>query len=483
MPIDPASLPSDPEAERRIIGSCLLGGQGVAAALGLLESSDFSCRPYQLAFVAVANLSAANEPVNGQSVIRKMEQLDSVAFKEMPAGLILTSTEGVLAEEAAFWAGHVKRKRSERDMVEFAEWARGLATSGEGDIPSLMGRIEERLAKIGAKPEASTSSIADNMDLLRARIDNYIESPGAITGMETGWVDFDRMLDGLQPGNVSIVYAPSSRYKSYFVQNLGLRLAQRGHAGLWYTTEMPNLQVRERIAQLQAGLNFRWLRRDNTIGEYRRQILNAIDDIENLPIYFCDDTDLDIAGIRSTVTRFKRWHDIEYTIVDLVDMVSSSQFQDNDVSNQSVVMKKFKGIAKATGTHVILVSHIAKSDKALRGKPVLDVEDMKGSSSKYQDVDHAISLMPVGLDPETGQDRGLTVEQISYEVQTKGWLTMLAYITKNRQGEVGGIKFRIDLNAGGQMAPLYGQPKLFVPAQPGMPGLPLPQPGPNRRWA
>jgi hypothetical protein len=110
-----------------------------------------------------------------------------------------------------------------------------------------------------------------------------------------------------------------------------------------------------------------------------------------------------------------------------------------------------KGIAKAADIHIILVAHIAKGDKATRNAASLDPEDMKGSSSRYQDVDAAISVMPVAWDAEYNRWRGLDRKEIAIRVREEGWMYILLDITKNRHGEQGEILCIIDLNKGGRL--------------------------------
>ena len=135
-------------------------------------------------------------------------------------------------------------------------------------------------------------------------------------------------------------------------------------------------------------------------------------------------------------------------------MVSTAQFKDDSVAQQSQVMRQLKGIAKSANIHIILVSHISKGEKQMHKQAFLSPEDMKGSSSKFQDVDAAISLMPVRTDSETGQWVGLSLEELTDRVKSDGQLNMLVTFTKNRHGELGGIPFIVSINKGGRIFPL-----------------------------
>lgn len=459
-PLDIDNLPSDLEAERQVVGACLLSGQAVTAAMTALSPEDFFCNPYRWAFTAICEMAITGKPVNVQTVLRHLGEARTPDGKEtllgiMGGGHIITaSIEGVLANEVDYWMGTVKKKKGERDLLAFAEQVRKVATSNPKDLARERAKLEEQLVTLSGDAMGSeVTAVSDGLEALEERIDRYIASPDSIAGMETGWASFDKVIDGFQPGNVTIVYAPSSRFKSFFAANIALRLGQRGHSGLWYPTEMPTWQVQERLVQLVAGLNFKWLRHDHEMRTHEMKIKASIHDMKALPIYFCE-SGTDATAIGAEVARQRKWNNIEYVIIDLIDHVSSSKYQDNEVSNQAQVMKRMKEIAKRNNLHVILITHIAKGDKSLRAAPDLDVEDMKGSSAKYQDVDVAISLMAVERDRETGEWKGLSRREISDLQHERAIIKVLVSITKNRHGEITRIPFAISLKTGGRMLPL-----------------------------
>lgn len=476
--MDDATLlaPSDIEAERRTVGACLLSATTLEKVMLRVSPEDFFCAPYSWAFRGACELHAANEPINIETVIRKLSETPSADGKRSiltdvggPAVFVEAIT-GVNAEEGEFWAERVQKKRAERDLLNLTNWARERVLSGSADVEVLRGEIEQRLTVLaGRDGGADTTTVDDDAEVLGARITRYIMDPDAITGLTVGWHAFDRMVDGLQPGNVSILYAQSSRFKSMVAANIAYKVAWHDAPVLFFTTEMPKLQVQERMLGLDVGLNFRKIRQDGSIVQYRREIEAGIRRLRKMPIYYNDRSDPDMGYLRAEVLRRAKWNDVKLVIVDLVDMVATRQYADDSVAQQSAIMRQMKVLAKTAKVHILLVSHVSKGDRATRGRADLDVEEMKGSSSKYQDVDTAISCMPVTEDPETGRWRGMTREEITYNLQTTARMRLLLSVTKNRHGELGQIPFIIDMNHGGQMEPLSNDKATYV--QQGLPTI------------
>jgi replicative DNA helicase len=456
--------PANAEAERHIIGALVLSPDEISLAMTKINREDFYYKPYSYIFDALCQLSVDGKPITPDTIANVLSGKRQVASTESllemvgGAGGIIDTLTGVSAGELDFWIAEVKSKSSSRDLLRLLDSSRIELLKGDIDVDNLRSKIEERLiASTGTKSSSVSMEVA--CDELTERLNKYFDNPDSIPGLTTGWPKFDKTIDGFQAGNVSIVYAPSSRYKSLFVANLGMLFAKQGVPGLWFTTEMPRVQVMERLLQIESQLNIKWLRRDKKLFEYREDLLVAKRRIVQYPIYFCDTSHLDVADLRAEVNRHKRWHNIDYIIIDLVDHVSSSSFKDEMVNNQRVVMSSMKAIAKDFDIHVVLVSHTAK-DRGAPAQADLNVEEMIGSASKFQDVDCAISVMPVKFNMD-GRLVGLERDEILNRISDTGTLQMLISVTKNRHGELIRYAMKLDWNRGGIFEPIVEQ-RLFA---------------------
>ena len=459
---DSAFAPSDIYAERQVIGACLLSPVAVKHMMVAVKASDFYFGPYAAAFSAISALHKSSVPIGFETVAHYMAEQKSQGgtsvLDDIGGGGAIAETM-VECEPAAanYWADIVKKRKGERDVLGIAEYMRQQAVSGPLDIAKVVADVVVKLSGVeSSKSKKRVISAEDAEADLAELLNRYITRPDDISGLATGWAQFDRAADGCKPGNVTIVYAPSGRFKSFFTLNMGYKFARAGIPGLWFTTEMPRVQVQERLLQLEAQINIRWARRDGTIVRRQKQVEDAARRIARYPIYFCDSDELDIASFRADVLTHARDHGVQYVIVDLMDFVSTSVYKDDSISQQASIMRAMKSVAKAANVHIIMVTHVAKGDRGSRSKPSLDVEDMKGSSAKYQDVDMAISLMPVVRDRITGEYIGMDRNAIRAAQKLHQPMVVLVSITKNRHGEMDDIPFSIDFSEGGIMRPLAG---------------------------
>ena len=438
--------PADIDAERLVVGSILVQPSLLDGLMAKLKPEDFSYAQYAQVYAAAIDLLVDEQPVSAATVARKLgvQQAD-----------IVGAMQGADPGECDFMAERIVKMRKLRSLLLVGEEATKAALSDPADADAAILRVESMLARQG-DVQSEAIDMTAGMASVVERIDRYIAEPDAIAGLETGWKRLDRVLDGLQKGAVTAVYAKTGQYKSLMVQNVAWRLGRQGIPGAMFTTEMGNTSVGERLLQLEVGLNFRQLRWEREMWRHQAEIHEAAVDLARYPIWRNDRSVLDVAFVRGFLSRLKRTHGIEWAIIDLINHVHSSRFgKDNETKNEAFVVQQVKQMAKDLDIHILYTAHVAKPDRRQYGpqKPYIDTDDMKGSSALSQDADAAISLMVV----ERSEDYSRWVpldRQGRVAVENSGLpVSVLAAITKNRGGEMADLAFQVDLARGCRMNP------------------------------
>jgi len=450
-------LPSDYEAEKKLIGSILLSPEIAGPLAGKLRQEDFYVLEFGQMFAAACDLAALNRPISPATVLRQVPQglLDS--FGGQPQ--VVACMEGVLHGEADFWLERVLVMARARKLFKAGELASRYALGDPAKVDEGYSKVESLLSSARTADESFAMDMMEGVALFRERMAKYLANPDALTGMATDWRSLDYTLDGLRPGAVTTVYARSGAFKTWCVSNIGWRLSRMAIPGYWVTTESQQVDVMERLHSLEAGVNIREVRFRHEIYRYQQLIEEAGYRVEGYPIFVNPSTEIDIAALKGFVGHLVRTKDIQYLIVDLLDHVRSSRHR--DLEEEEYVMYQMKDIAKRFNIHVILTTHIRKTDKFMAPTIAIDPSEMKGASSKMQDSDALLSLVPVRYDDPHAEAQAfppkpMTRDEIMAAQAAGEPMLILMGVTKNRHGPERNLLFEIDMAQGGRMEPVAG---------------------------
>ena len=449
MPQAKPEPPNDLSVEKKLVGSILLAPSCLDQVMTLVQPSDFYYANLGALYAAACDLSLDNRPVT----VATLASAAGVSNAE-----VANCLEGALGAESAFWAGRILHLRRLRLLLDAGTLATNLALSETEDIDAAFEKVENLLQTDASDGDAFTDLVGAG-DTLLERYDRYLVDPSAISGLSTGWRYFDLVLDGLKPGEVSLVYAFSSHYKSLFVQNIAYRVAMEGRPVLMFTTEMPKSQVLERLVQIDLGLLIGDLRKDGTFAERYEEIKESVATIAHTyPLYINDRSVLDIHFLKAAVMRARRSHNVELVVVDLIDHVVSHRQRESSTASEAYVMQQLKDLAKQAGLHVMVTAHIDKGhyEDRKESSPRLELSRIKGATAKFQDADIALSLVIVARGADF-RYKAATREERDQMV-SEGFVYLMGSIQKNRSGTLRDVPFRIDVKHGMQIQSVDKEP-------------------------
>jgi len=209
--------PHSLEAEQAVLGGLMLTGEAWARIADKLTERDFYRRDHQLMFRAIGELSEKGMPCDAVTL---GEWFDSQGLAESVGGtryvLELANSTPSAANIVAY-AEIVREKSVLRQLIDA-----GMEITGDGFRPDgrtaqeLVESAEQRvfqIAEAGSRGRQGfvpmRSAVKEAFRLLQERY----ESRSPITGLPTGFNDFDHKTAGLQAGDLIIVAARPSMGK------------------------------------------------------------------------------------------------------------------------------------------------------------------------------------------------------------------------------------------------------------------------------
>jgi twinkle protein len=200
-------------------------------------------------------------------------------------------------------------------------------------------------------------------------------------GVLTGWSDFDGLLGGLRPNELTLLTGETASGKTTWAANLGYKLAKDGHPVLIASFEMKPATILKKMVSMASGRPASHHTLDS--------LLPFFTVISSMPLYFVDVFgEIGLAELKDAIYYARRRYGIEFVILDhLHFFLKYTEDHERQAIDQAV--KSIKAWTMELGIHIVLIVH---PTKLAQDNKVVCLNDLKGSSSLKQIPDNVISI-------------------------------------------------------------------------------------------
>jgi len=389
--IDIKIPPNSVEAEQSILGGLMLDNSAWDKIADIIVKSDFYRKDHQIIFDGISSLIESSEACD---VVTLSEYLDNKGNLDSAGGLEYLAT---LANETAGSANVVSyakilRERSVlRSLIAAGNEISGSAFSTEGRSASELVDQAERLvfeiAEKGARGRVGFERIEKFLSSTIDRIEFLKNSEGEITGVPTGFKDFDKYTAGLQPSDLIIIAGRPSMGKT----SLAVNIAENAAIDSKITTaifsmEMPKEQLAFRMISSLGRIDSKKLRDGSFPEEDWSRINSAIHLMSDAPIYIDDSPALSPTEIRARARRLKRESNLGLIVLDYIQLMQVHGNTENRTTEISEISRSLKALAKELNVPIIALSQLNRSvEQRTDKKPIMS--DLRESGALEQDAD------------------------------------------------------------------------------------------------
>ena len=360
-------------------------------------------------------------------VLRDRNLLDSVGGAAFVTNLF---TFVPTAANVQYYLEIVRDKYILRQIISAATESVRRAYEEQEEVDSLLDEVEQKIFDVGEdRFKGQMLSMKDHAMQAIETIEKLYERKGSITGISTGFVEFDRMTSGLHPSEMVVIAARPSMGKTALAMNIAEYVAinEKLAVGV-FSLEMSSQQLVQRLLCSRARVNLQRVR-DGFLGERDFPSLTAAaSKLAEAKMFIDDSASLSILELRAKARRLKAQQDVSLIIVDYLQLLRSTtrRAQDNRQLEISEISAGLKALAKDLKIPVIVVAQLNRQpEQRTGGKPRLS--DLRESGSIEQDAD----LVGLLVRPE------LYEEDEEARVEKAGEAELI--IAKQRNGPVGEI--------------------------------------------
>ncbi len=388
--------PNSIEAEQALIGGLMLNAQAWDKIADVVVGEDFYRKDHRLIFAAIANLVESGSPCD---VVTVSEHLDSRGELEQAGGLEYLATlanETAGAANARAYANIVRERATLRALINAGNEISGNAFASDGRTASQVLDDAERMvfeiAEKGSRGRKGFKSLKQILPEAVDRIDLLHQSEGSITGISTGYHEFDKLTAGLQAGDLVIVAGRPSMGKT----TLALNVAENAAIGMKVPTaifsmEMPSQQLAFRMISSLGRVDQTHLRTGNFPDEDWSRINTAVQLMSDAPIFIDDTPSLSPTEIRARARRLHREHGLGLIVIDYLQLMQVEGSKENRATEISEISRSLKALAKELELPVIALSQLNRSvEQRTDKRPVMS--DLRESGAIEQDADLIIFI-------------------------------------------------------------------------------------------
>ena len=294
--------PHSIDAEQAVLGGLMLDAAAWDQIADRINATDFYRRDHSLIFQAISGLVAQSRPVD---VVTVSEIYTDLAY----LGALAKNTPS--AANIVAYADIVKEKSLLRKLIEVGEAITELGFTAKGKIAKEL--VDEAERKVFAIAEHQSigqhgiKTIAEILTTTIARIELLSESDSPITGISSGFTDFDKLTSGLQRADLVIVAGRPSMGKTTFAMNIAEWISMKTDKPvLIFSMEMPAEQLALRMLASLARIELQRIRSGQLHDDDWPRLSSAIAMMASRKMFIDDSGSLSPIEVRARARRLIR---------------------------------------------------------------------------------------------------------------------------------------------------------------------------------
>jgi replicative DNA helicase len=383
--------PHSIEGEQAVLGGLLLSASAWDQVADILTETDFYREDHRLVFRAINELNDVNKPSDAVTVTEwfesqgKADLVDGGAYVSQLAG----STPS--AANIVAYAEIVREKSILRQLIDVGAAITSNAFTSDGrESQELLEEAERMVFAIadrGARSGSGFVSVQETIKEAIEKIQELHEFEGEITGVHTGFQDFDRLTAGLQQSDLIIVAGRPAMGKTTFAMNIAEHAAIKHNVPVAvFSMEMSSLQLVLRLFSSLGQIEQGRLRTGSLDDMDWPKLTSAMNLLHKSKIFIDETPALSPAELRARARRLKREHDIGMIVVDYLQLMSVPGTRENRATEIAEISRSLKAIAKELHLPVVALSQLNRAlEQRPNKRPVM--ADLRESGSIEQDAD------------------------------------------------------------------------------------------------
>ena len=363
---------SNKEMEAAVLNGLMNEREGIDQAMQRLNDYCFYEPAHQVIYHAICNVYGANTPISMISVTNElMHGMDYEKAKDCMLQVAQIATQ--VEEKMDFYQMVLVLENiaQRRALAPVGYQLLELSYTLSSDLSAGVNTIQQAIDQImsGTKGKDFTS-LAEQLEIARQHIIDNRNPDTRHVGLMTGIPQFDRE-GGLPDKAFIVIGAKSSHGKTSFANYLALQAMKHGKRVAYYSMEMTNLELTQRLLSMECRVNVNTLARKPLLPEQEVKAFHAIESlIQNNAESFC----FDERGVNKldrmlqSIRVLKRTRGLDLVVVDYIQLLGIDPIYRDENTTKLIgrASHAFKDISRDLGLTILCLSQINRN---VTGRP------------------------------------------------------------------------------------------------------------------
>ncbi len=401
------TMPNSVEAEQNVLCCVMRNVEIQLEILGELSADDFYQPNHATIFDTMKEVARGSHVVDDQLVANTVNFTTVVDALRRGGNLAkvgdidyMLHLNDLLPSTAKYkeYIAIVKRAATMRRLINVCGDITKIAYSS-ASAEEALSQAEEAIFHLSQHGSNSgLVNLGETTSNVLETISRRFRDPDNFMGLQTGFKQFDKLTNGLHPGELIVLAARPGVGKSAMAMNIAENVAKSKKTVAVFSLEMSNEQIVERLLSSMSAVTLESIksgRLQNSEADLDR-LLIAQNVIASMNLYGSDFASIKPSEILSQCRRLQSQHGLDLVIIDYIQLMNSDASGLRDESRQNQVAnitRALKLMAKELKIPVIALSQLKrdaeirniKGEKTGSSEPVLS--DLRESGAIEQDAD------------------------------------------------------------------------------------------------
>lgn len=396
------AVPFSEEAERKLLAAIFAEPKILVEVADVLKPEMFYLEKHQNVFKAMLKCGQTKEVFNLPDVLNELKTFYKgvLPIAENQYALELSDLVSTSSYFKSF-INIIKDNAFKREIIGLGKKISERAMLNSESYAELFDWTEAELFNITKKRTVGGfTTVGEVADQVVAEAKMLASSGEGINGLRTEYPRLDHILGGLRPEELVILAARPGAGKTAFAINLAVNVAHSGKYVAFFSLEMSNIQLTQRIManiglidshRLSTG----YMGADEwTITEQAQQ------HAKTLNIIFDDSISNNVNEIRAKCRQLKAKKGLDFIVIDYLQLlegdVSRSMSRENEVAKNSRALKQ---LARELQVPVLCLSQLSRQAERRESKTPL-LSDLRESGAIEQDADVILFIHEPEVNPQ-----------------------------------------------------------------------------------